>query len=154
MTLVDRKPSFVTKRLLGSILLDRDLITEKQLKYALQIQEERGGYFGKILIDLGYTGEHDIVTALVVQCHIPYIAIDQYDIDQSTIQLVPGEFARKHYVVPLDQNNKILSIVMADPLDVEASSELRHMTNCRLVPFIATQGEIEKALNRWYGLEQ
>jgi len=154
MTLTDRKLSVTRKQLLGSILLDRDLITQGQLEHVLQIQEKQGGYLGKILVDLGYVNEHDIVTGLVIQCHVPYIAIDQYDIDQTTLQLVPSAIARKYNVIPLDQVNKILSIVMADPLNMEAKSELQNITNCRLVPFIATQGEIEKAIHRCYDLDE
>jgi hypothetical protein len=41
---------------------------------------------------------------------------------------------------------------MADPLDTEAKNEIQNITNCRLVPFIATQGEIDKAIHRLYGL--
>jgi len=149
-TLTDRKSSVVRRQLLGSILLDRDLITQDQLEYVLEIQEKRGGYFGKILVDLGYVTEHDIVTGLGIQCHVPYIAIDQYDIDQSTLQLVPSAIAHKYNVIPLDQVNKILSIVMADPLDMEVKNELQSITNCRLVPFIATQEEIENAIHRSY----
>lgn len=152
-TLEDRKFPLTRKQLLGNILLDRDLITQDQLEYVLQVQEKRGGYFGKILVDLGYVNEHDIVTGLGIQCHVPYIAIDQYDIDQSTLQLVPSAIARKYNVIPLDQVNKILSIVMADPLDMEVKNELQSITNCRLVPFIATQEEIEKAIHRCYDVD-
>ena len=67
MTLTDKKPFFVRKRLLGSLLLDRDLITQDQIKHVLQIQEKQGGYFGKILVDLGYISQKEIVTALVIQ---------------------------------------------------------------------------------------
>jgi len=153
MTLEDIKPSFTKKQLLGNILLNRGLITRNQLRHVLQIQEKQGGYFGKILMDLGYINELDIVTGLVVQCHVPYIAIDQYKIEQDTLRLVPSEIAHKYHVIPLDQVNRILSIVMADPLDAEAKSELQHITNCRLVPFIATQGEIDKAIHRWYDFD-
>jgi len=134
-------------------MLDRDLITKDQIRQVLRIQERQGGCFGKILGDLGYISEFDIVTALGIQCHVPYIAIDQYDIDQDTLRLVPIEVARKYHVIPLDQANKILSIVMADPLDTEAKSELQQITNCRLVLFIATQGEIESAIHRGYDFD-
>ena len=153
VTLEDRKFPLTRKQLLGNILLDRDLITQDQLEHVLQVQEKRGGYFGKILVDLGYVNEHDIVTGLGIQCHVPYIAIDQYDIDQSTLQLVPSAIAHKYNVIPLDQVNKILSIVMADPLDMEVKNELQSITNCRLVPFIATQEEIEKAIHRCYDVD-
>jgi len=153
MTLTDRKLPLGRKQLLGKILIERGLITQDQVGQVLQVQEKQGGYFGEILVDLGYVEERDIVTALVIQCHVPYIAIDRYDIDQSTLQLVPRAIAEKYKVIPLDQVNKILSIVMADPLDMEVKNELQNITSCRLVPFIATQGEIEKAIHRGYDLD-
>ena len=140
----------VERRFLGKILLDRNIINQNQLKHALEVQKKSGEYFGKVLIDLGYVQEHDVVAALVVQCHIPYIAIDQYEIDKSVIQLLPVNLARKYLAVPLDRVNDILSVVMADPLDMAAQAELQRVTHCRLAPFIATQSEIMKAIQRWY----
>jgi type IV pilus assembly protein PilB len=138
------------KRLLGKILLDRNIINQAQLKHAIEVQETQGSYFGEILIGLGYVQEHDIVAALVVQCHIPYIAIDRYDIDSNILKLVPAQIARKYRVVPLDRVNDILSVVMADPLDETAKDELQEITHCRLAPFIATESEINKSIHRWY----
>lgn len=150
MSIANRKPFTARKQLLGQILLKREVIDEHQLNHALEVQDKKGGLIGRILVNLGYVEEQDIVTALVIQCHVPYIAIDQYEIDREALSLVPREIARKYQVIPLDQVNKILSVVMADPLDMEAKSELQSLTNCRLVPFIATHGEIDKAIQRWY----
>jgi type IV pilus assembly protein PilB len=154
MSIDDSKTSSTRKQLLGQILLNRGNITESQLNHSLEIQEKKGGLIGVVLVDLGYVSEQAIVSALVVQCHVPYIAIDQYDIDRTTLKLIPSEIAHKYHVVPLDQVNKILSIVMADPLDMEAKHELQNITNCRLVPFIATHGEIDKAIHRWYDMDE
>jgi type IV pilus assembly protein PilB len=144
------KKSSSKKQILGKILLERNIINQSQLKHALELQEERDEYFGEVLVSLGYVEEHDVVAALVIQCHIPYIAIDRYEIDQSIIHLVPGEIARKYHVIPLDRVNDILSVVMADPSDEAVKAELKRITNCRLAPFIATDGEIDKAIHRWY----
>ena len=138
------------RQFLGKILLDRNIIDQDQLKHALKIQKERGEYFGDTLINLGYVQEHDVVAALVVQCHIPYIAIDQYEIDKTVIQMLSADVARKYHVIPLDRVNDILSVVMADPLDTAAKAELQRITHCRLAPFIATPSEITKAFHRWY----
>jgi type IV pilus assembly protein PilB len=148
VSMVKNSPS--KTQLLGKILLDRNIINQKQLRHALEVQEKEAGNFGEVLIRLGYVEEHDVVGALVVQCHIPYIAIDQYEIDQSIIQLVSSDFARRYHVIPLDRVNDILSIVMEDPLDEAVKAELKRITNCRLAPFIATQTEIAKAIRRWY----
>lgn len=151
---MNKEPSPLKKQLLGTILLERGEITRNQLKHALEVQEKQGGaYLGEILVGLGYVEEHDVVAALVIQCHIPYIAIDKYEIDRSIVRLVPEEIVRKYRVVPLDRVNDILSVVMLDPLDTAVKVELRRVTHCRLVPFVATQGEILKAIRRWYGEE-
>ena len=140
----------VKKRFFGEILISRGLITKDQLKDALMVQEMQGGYFGEVLTGLGYINERDVVTALGIQCHVPYIAIDRYVIEQDVIDLIPEEIARKHNVMPLDCVNNILSLVMADPLEWKVKSEVMRVTHCRIAPFIATSGEIKRAIHLGY----
>ena len=146
------------KQLLGDVLVKRRLITQEQLKYALEVQraslkdpqKKSGGYLGEILIKLGFVEERDIVVALVVQCNFPYIAVDQYIIDQSILQLVPKEFAVEHLLVPLDRVGNILSVVMVNPLDIAVRAVLHRITKYIIASFIATRAQIENTLDRWY----
>ncbi len=142
--------NIIERQFLGRILLDRNIIDQNQLNHALEIQKERGECFGDILINLGYVQEHDVVAALVVQCHIPYIAIDRYEIDTNVTRILPTDVIHKYHVIPLDRVNDILSVVMVDPLDTAAIAEIQRITNCRVAPFIGTAGEITKAIQRWY----
>ena len=75
---LDKKTPLLQKRYLGVILLEHDLITLNQLRHVLQIQKKVGGQLGEIFVELGYIQERDIVMALVIRVHIPYIVIDQY----------------------------------------------------------------------------
>lgn len=146
-----KKKDEQNKPLLGEILVARKIITEDQLKEALKVQKDEHDYIGEILIRLGFLEERDVVVALVVQCNLPYIAIDKYEIDQSVIQLIPEEVARNFQVVPLDRVGDVLSVVMANPLNKTIQDELQRMTNCKIAPFIATKIEIQKAIEQWYG---
>lgn len=138
------------KQLLGEILLERCLITKEQLDQALNVQKKENGYIGEILVKLGFLEELDVVTALVVQCNFPYIAINKYEVDPSILQLIPKDFARKNLVVPLDRVGDILSVVMVNPLDVAVRAEVERLTNYQVAPFIATRLELEKAIDHWY----
>ena len=138
------------KEFLGEILIRRGLITEKQLEHALEIQKKEKACIGDILVKLGFVEELDVVAALVVQCNFPYIFINKYDIDRNILQMIPKEIACRHRVIPLDRVGDILSVVMVDPLDTSLKVELQRMTNCRIVPFVTTKKEMEKALERWY----
>jgi len=150
---VDEIDATPKKRLLGEILIDRERITRLQLNQALKIQKEKGGYIGEILIGLKFVDDRDIVAALVVQCNIPYIAIDRYEIDRNVLQLVPREVVCRHRVIPLDRVGDILSLVMLNPFDTFVKTHVRRHTHCKVAPFIATRREIETAIDRWYGLE-
>ena len=145
-----RRDVISKKQLLGQILIKRNLITQAQLKEALDLQKEQGGVLGEILAKLGYVTERDIVVALIVQCGFPYIAVNKYEIDKKVMQLIPTETAQKYHVVPLDRVGDVLSVVMANPLDVTMIEELEHTTGCKIATFIATKAEIDEAISHWY----
>ena len=138
------------KQLLGQILIKRNFITQEQLKEALEVQKKEGGFIGEVLVKLGYVTEKNIVAALMVQCGFPYIAVNKYEIDPQTIQLVPEETARKHHIMPLDRVGDILSVVMANPLNSAMIEELENITHCKIATFIATKAEIDEAINHRY----
>ncbi len=138
------------RRFLGEILLERRKITPDQLELALRTQRREGGYLGEILVKLGFIEEQEVIAALVIQCHLPYIAVDRYEINREVVALVPKELASRHCIMPLDRVGDVLSLVMLDPLDMDLRADVGHLTNCRIAPFISTRREIEKAINQCY----
>jgi len=139
------------KQLLGQILIKRGMITKEQLQNALELQAKEGGVLGETLINLGYVTERDIVVALIVQCGLPYIAVNKYEIDRKVIELISSKVARQFHIMPLDRVGDVLSVVMANPLDSAMINEVEHLTGCKVATFIATKTEIDEAISRWYG---
>ena len=140
----------VYKVLLGEILIQRKKITREQLEGALQAQKGKGGFIGEILINFGLLDERDIVVALVIQCGLPYIAVNKYTIDPWIVRLIPKEVAQKEKVIALDRIGEILSVVTANPLTDDKKNYLETLTKCRMASFISTKAEIEEAITRNY----
>jgi len=140
------------KVLLGEILIQRKRITREQLEDALQSQKQKGGYIGEILVSMGFLDERDIVVALVIQCGLPYIAVNKYNIDPQIVHLIPHEVALKEKVIALDRIGDILSVVMVNPLSDDKKEYLETLTKCQVVTFISTKSEIEEAILRNYNL--
>jgi len=138
------------KVLLGEILIQRKKITREQLDNALAVQKQKGGFIGETLIQFGLLDERDIVVALVIQCGLPYIAVNKYKIEPQVLQLIPREVAEKEKVIALDRIGEILSVVMVNPLTDEKKSYLENLTKCRIAVFISTKTEIEEAISRNY----
>ncbi len=141
------------RQLIGEILVKRNVITQKQLEEALKLQKPEKEFVGEILVKLGYLQERDIVVALMVQCGLPYIAVNKYTIDPQVIKLIPEELARSMRLIPLDKVGGVLSVVMINPLTLAMKEQLEKITRCRIATFIATKTEIDEAIARWYRKE-
>ncbi len=140
----------IDRLLIGEILVNRRNITAEQLSHALDVQKQEKGFIGEILVKLKYVEERDIVVALVVQCGLPYIAINKYDIDPSIVALIPKEIALRERLIPLDKIGYVLSVVMTNTLSEERKTMLENLTQCRIAIFISTKSEIEDAIARNY----
>ncbi|MBL7081205.1 MAG: hypothetical protein ISS44_01365 [Candidatus Omnitrophica bacterium] len=57
----------ITDKQLGELLIEKGLITKEQLNHALEIQEQRGGLIGEILVALGYVKKTNIAQTLIIQ---------------------------------------------------------------------------------------
>lgn len=140
----------MNRPLIGEILIKRSCITREQLEHALAVQQKENGFIGEILVKLGYVEERDIVVALVVQCDLPYIAVNKYMIDKEILRLIPKEMALKERLIPLDRVGNVLSVVMTNPLSDQKTQELELLTKCQIATFISTKSEIEEAIIRLY----
>ncbi|MBF0620043.1 MAG: hypothetical protein HQL19_07740 [Candidatus Omnitrophica bacterium] len=146
---------YFERRLIGEILVERGAINADQLKKALEVQRASPDDFvGEVLMRLGYVTEIDIVTALVLQCNLPYIAVSKHQVDASIIRLIPVDMARRNRIIPLDRIGNILSVVMLNPLNEAVRHEVETFTDCRIATFISTKSEIDLALARFYPEEK
>ena len=141
---------------LGEILIQQGLITEDQLKKAIDKQKTDKGRIGEILVGLGIITEEDIAAALGTQLGIPFYASDSPELlnpkpeDQSLEELVPADFAVKNNILPLSKTLNSLTCAVDDPLDLLLLDNLRQLTGCEINLVIATASAIQKAVNQFY----
>ena len=136
---------------LGELLLEKEIISEEELKEALEIQKkQRKGLLGQILIERKYITEKDILTVLSAQYGFPYLPLSSYSISPEILKLIPENAAKQYYVLPVERIGNILSVVMADPLNKSAIDDIEYITGCKVEVFIATALEITKALAQYY----
>src|SRR5438309_6230974 len=138
---------------LGQLLRERGLISEEDLKNALVLQQERTDKIGRILIDLGYVAERDILATVSDQLKIP-IFQGEYPAVPIEADRLPFRFLRAFNVIPVHLENGALRIVMADPLDLETQNSIRLRTGFVLQVFLGVEAEIQAQLERLYGGEE
>ena len=135
---------------LGQLLIASHMISEDQLKEAINLQRREGGRLGTNLVKLGYINEEKLVTFLSRQYGVPAINLSDYKIDQSVLKLVPVDIAKKYLLMPVVRIGATLTIALADPSNVFAIDDVKFMTGYNIEVVVAGESAIVDAISRHY----
>ncbi len=136
---------------IGDLLVKENLITQQQLKDALEHQRVNGGRVGNCLIKLGFVTDDEITAILSRQYGVPSINLSFFDVDSSVVKLIPVETAQKYQILPLSRVGSTLTIAMIDPTNVFAMDDLKFMTGFNIEPVVASETAIREAIDKYYG---
>src|SRR5688572_18642924 len=139
------------RKLVGQILKEKGWIHEGHVQEALAIQREKGGPIGKILIALGRLDEAKLQLALGVQQGFEIVDLDKVEIPPDVAKRVDASSATVFKVVPVRQQDGVLYVALADPLNAHFLQELEVLAGCEVKGLIAEAGQIEKKLKKLYG---
>jgi len=137
-------------RRLGDLLVGEGLITQEHLQRALAEQKGTSEKLGSILVRLNLLSEEQLIGFLSRQYGIPSITLSQLDIDPEVVRLVPSQLAKKYEVIPIKRTGNALTLAMSDPTNVFALDDVAFLTNLQVLPVVASQGAIRKAIDRIY----
>ncbi|HJV33569.1 ATPase, T2SS/T4P/T4SS family [Geomonas sp.] len=129
---------------IGAILFKSQIITEQELRAALEAQKVSGCRVGEALVRLGVVTQEDIDWALSNQLNIPYVRLKKENLDPAAIARVPGQLARRYNLFPVVLSGNELSVAMADPLNKEAIEELVRVTGCQVTISVGLIREIRE----------
>ena len=136
---------------LGDLLVKENLISQQQLKEALEHQRVNGGRLGNCLIKLGFVTDDEITAILSRQYGVPSINLSFFDVDPSVVKLIPVETAQKYQILPLSRVGSTLTIAMIDPTNVFAMDDIKFMTGFNIEPVVASETAIREAIDKYYG---
>jgi len=136
---------------IGQILLTQTSLTENQLKEALEIQKERGGKIGEILVQKKFLQPHEILVALSLQLGVPAIKdIDVGAIDPEWVKDLPIMYARQFEVIPISVDESAVTIALSDPFNLQCIDDLRLIFQKEVRPVLCESRIIIDTINRVY----
>ena len=138
---------------LGDLLVEAGLITEEQLKEALEVQKNDNERIGTILVKLGYLTEEEITSFLSKQYGIPAVNLEHFEISEDVIKRIPSDIARKYMLIPITRTGSTLTVAMADPTNIYALDDIKFLTGLNVEPVVASELSIKKAIDKYYGSE-
>lgn len=138
------------KEKLGELLLKVNKISKEQLDSALEEQKTSKKKLGEILIEKGFVTKQDIHEVLEFQLGIPYISLDDYQIDKNIVKIVPENIARKNELLALKIRDNYIIVAMSDPLNMFAIDDIKLATGYDVQPVMCKKDEILNAIERYY----
>jgi type IV pilus assembly protein PilB len=73
-----------------------------------------------------------------------------YVLEPEIVRLVPARVARQFHVLPLFRIGNMLTVAMADPLDVVARDEVKQATGLEVDVVVSAQAQIGEAVERYH----
>jgi type IV pilus assembly protein PilB len=131
---------------LGPILVEAGVLTQADLKRALEEQQRTGERLGEVLKSLGLGSQEAIAAAMAQQLDIEYVRLHEAPPDPSMLLLVPEPLARRHQVMPLRGDGRALVVGMVDPLDILAVDDIRRHVGREIVAAIITLDDFHRAI--------
>ena len=96
----------------------------------------------------------DVTQARAAQFGAEVVHLGGMKIEDDVIAIIPRHVAKKYRVLPLFKGDNKVHIAIADPSDLNTIDSLHHLLNAEIELRVASELDIENALNKYYGAEK
>ena len=139
------------RKLIGDILRNISTLGEKEIEECLDIQREKGGRIGEILVRTKHVREAELLKALSIQFQIPYLQnVTEEEIDKGLVSSVPISFLKRHVILPFHKDNGTVKVAISDPLNTGSIDDLKIFMESDVELFLAESITILNAINMAY----
>src|SRR5574344_33815 len=135
--------------------LKYDLVRESLVEYetvekAEEIANAQNINIGQALINSGYISEESLLKFIEAKLHIPYVDLEDYTLDEKCLKFISYSDAKKYKIIPLFKIEDVLTVAMADPLDLFAIDKVIEQAECSIEPVISSESSIIKKIDEYY----
>jgi len=135
---------------LSEVLIEAGVLTREQVESVFAARSNGVERVEEVIARLGLAREEEIYTAVAERLGLEFVPKIERDIAPGLLTLVPSEFAMRHQVLPLREEDHTLVIAVANPFDVTVLDDLRLLTNRDVRPVVAVPRQISEGIENSY----
>jgi len=136
---------------LGSLLINRGLLTVEQVKQAFEEQRLTGRRLGEVAVGHGWVTGADLAKALADQFGVEYVDLSEVEPDRDAATLLQKELAFRYQALPIRfLANDLLLVAVADPTDVGRADDLRLALGHNVRLAVSEPNDLERAIKALY----
>ncbi len=136
------------KQLLGQIIKGLGIgVHEGMIQEALMRQKDEGGQIGQILVGMGHVTEGQLTLALGKQAGLEVVDLVATPPDPELVAKIDKAMAEMFAVCPVRMDGSKMVVAVSNPANLSVLDDLRFVLNCELVPALADEAQIRRALS-------
>ncbi|MGH8025077.1 MAG: GspE/PulE family protein [Limisphaerales bacterium] len=136
---------------LADVLVDLGLLTAEQLNKARAAAGASNVGLVDFLLANKVIKQAEVIQARAAQFGAEVIQLSGMKIPDDVISIIPRHLAKKYRVVPVFKGDGKVAVATSDPSDLNTTDTLAHLLNAEIELRVASEQDIEAALNRYYG---
>lgn len=150
---------FITKKKLGTILINKGFATEDQIEECLKEQQETREFLGEILLKRGIVNQNQLLETLAEQLDMEFVSIDVIktglnSLQAEALEIFPYDFAAQHGVClyKVDDRTDEYFVLTSNPMDQDIRETVEKMTTKSVILTVATREDVVKACDIYKNL--
>jgi type IV pilus assembly protein PilB len=132
---------------IADALVEDGLLSAQQVEELLEQQKKGGTRLVKLMLEKAYVSDQDLTVSMGRVLNVPSVNLARLKIPVEIAELVPRDTAHNYKVIPVSRLENKLFLAMADPLNVLALDDVKHLTHLEIAPLIASEKAILDKLN-------
>jgi type II secretory ATPase GspE/PulE/Tfp pilus assembly ATPase PilB-like protein len=92
----------------------------------------------------------DVAQAKATNFGYEFVNLSELRLTDDVISAVPRHLAKRYRAIPVAKQEKVIAVALADPSDLDVVDTLQRLLNTDIELRVATDEDIDAALNKYY----
>lgn len=141
----------VTENPVCAFLLENERLKQNDLRRAVVYQEQNGGDLVTLLVRLGLVSEKDVAEAEASLLELPLMRTADLPNEVPELPGVSVRYLKQNLILPIEESNGDLTVVMANPRDGFARKALSMASGRNIIARVGIASEIENGIEKLLG---
>ena len=133
------------------LLLDMGFVSSDQVEPVREEAAAKGEGVIDLLIIKRIVTAQSVAQAKAANFNAEFVNIAELRLSDEVIAAVPRHLAKRYRVVPVSKHGDTVAIAVSDPSDLDTIDSLQRMVSGVVELRVATDEDIDLALNKYYG---
>ena len=138
---------------LSELIRERNLVSPEQFREIQEEHERTGKPLARVIVDFGLIEEEQLLRAVAEHLSLEFINIEDTDVPQNVLRVMPASVARMYGAVPVAMNGNTVTVAVMDPYNPQLAEELAFVLGKDVQLAVARPKQIEETIARFFGEE-